>query len=1034
MTKEEALKKLQSLFRELFQFDFADLDFGLYRLFHLKRAEINAFIDEQLPREVDAAFEVVVGEEKERLQAELDALTQQVREQIAEDALLPTGEIQPQYRQSSIKVVRELVERYEATCQKVAAIKSTDAHKAEVFNHLYNFFRRYYEDGDFIPKRRYGARETYAVPYSGEEVFVHWANRGQHYVKTAERFRDYAFKVQDLLGKYRVRFTMTEASIPKDNTKGNTRYFFPRPDLATYDEKTHEFVLPFEYRLPTPEEAERYGSNSKAQEAILQEALPRILEAVPDEGLRALLRRDQRREKEIADGKPELPLLLKRLSHFCRRNTSDYFIHKDLRGFLRRELEFYIKDQVIHLMDLEASEADLEAKRRVVRVFRKLAEKVIEFLANIEDAQKRLFEKKKFILGVDYLVPIQHVPREFWPEILQNEGQLEEWRAWLALEPQKDLFNQEGAINEAFLEAHPTLPVHTKYFDRDFVRRLLEALPFDDVDEATDGLLVHGENYQALRLLMERYREQVKCIYIDPPYNTGNDEFVYKDRYQHSSWLAMIEERLKLAREWMREDGVIFVSIDDGEQARLRMAMEAAFGAENFVNNIVWQKKYAPQNDARWLSDNHDFLIAFARRKEVWRPGLLPRTEEQDKRYQNPDNDPRGPWKPSDLSVKTYSAEYDYPITTPSGRVVYPPEGRCWFTSKEKMQELIADNRIWFGPDGNGVPALKRFLSEVKQGITSLTIWPYKEVGHNQEGKQELKRMLTAEEEVFGTPKPVRLLSRVITIGAGENDIVLDFFAGSGTTGHAIINLNREDGGRRKFILVEMGEYFDTVLLPRIAKVMYTPEWKDGKPKREATSEEAERTPRLVKILRLESYEDALHNLAAPSTLERAAEHEGAYKALAGEDAYSLRYWIELPLREAETCLRTLDLAHPFAYSLEILSDDGPIRKPVDVVETFNYLYGLRVKRYETWEHQGRAYRAVKAADRENKRRILVIWRDMKGLDGEAERAFLERKIKEMAENGETWDEILINGDTPTPGVASLDPLFKRLMMQGEEN
>ena len=255
---------------------------------------------------------------------------------------------------------KELSEKYEQVRKKIEETQITEGHKAEVFNHLVNFFSRYYEDGDFIPKRRYGARETYAVPYNGEEVFFHWANRDQHYVKTAERFKDYAFKLSDLSGEYRVRFTMTAASVPKDNTKGNRRYFFPRPDLAAYNEKAREFVLPFEYRLPTPEEADHYGTNSKAQEAILEEALPRILEAVPDVNLRALLQHDQRTEKDIADDKPELPLLLKRLRHFCRRNTSDYFIHKDLRGFLQRELEFYIKDQVLHLMDLEA---DLEAKR-----------------------------------------------------------------------------------------------------------------------------------------------------------------------------------------------------------------------------------------------------------------------------------------------------------------------------------------------------------------------------------------------------------------------------------------------------------------------------------------------------------------------------------------------------------------------------------------------------------------------------------------------------------------------------------------------
>ena len=250
---------------------------------------------------------------------------------------------------------------------------------------MYNFFSRYYKDGDFIPKRRYGAQETYAVPYNGEEVFFTWANRDQHYVKTTERFQDYAFKLRGLTGEYYVRFIMTKANIPKDNTKGNTRYFFPCPERANYHTENREFVLPFEHRLLTPDEAKRYGANSKAQEAILEEALPRILEAVPDENLYTLL-------NWPPDKSVEAPtVMLKRLRHFCRRNTSDYFIHKNLTGFLTRELEFYIKDQIIHLMDLEA---DLDAKRLVVKIFRKLAERVIGFLATIENIQKTLFEKK----------------------------------------------------------------------------------------------------------------------------------------------------------------------------------------------------------------------------------------------------------------------------------------------------------------------------------------------------------------------------------------------------------------------------------------------------------------------------------------------------------------------------------------------------------------------------------------------------------------------------------------------------------------
>jgi len=1121
-----SLERFQKLLRELFQLDLADLDFGLYRLFHLKRAEIEAFITEQLPREVDEAFAEVSAEERKRLEEELESLKTQIKEQISEDAILPTGEIKPEYRQSDIRVVRELVEKYEHARTQLEKMRITEGHK-EVFNHLVNFFSRYYEDGDFIPKRRYGARETYAVPYNGEEVFFYWATKGMHYVKTHERFRDYAFKLSNMAGEYRVRFTLIEASIPKDNTKGNRRYFFPRPDLAAYNEKAREFVLPFEYRLPTPEEAERYGTNSKAQEAILEEALPRILEAVPDVNLRALLQQDQRTEKDIADDKPELPLLLKRLRHFCKRNTSDYFIHKDLRGFLQRELEFYIKDQVLHLMDLEA---DLEAKRRVIRTFKRLAEKIINFLASIEDVQRILFEKKKFILETDYLIPIQHIPREFWPEILRNEAQVAEWQRWEMLKSDEDLFNPDGEVNEAFLEAHPTLPVHTKHFDREFVRRLLEALPFDDLDEATDGLLVHGENYQALNLLLERYRDQVKCIYIDPPYNREtrkDDDFPYKDRYKHSSWIAMVEERLRIASDFLMRNGVCFIHIDENEQQNLKKMLDLIFLPQNRIEELIWAQN-TTHSQSPLYSTNHEYIEVYAKDKTVLKqspgmfrepkPGyaeLMALVEELNPKYlpieeverrikelferhieeykaelkamgleYNEETKKQDPWRgiynychaeyrdasgriitnekdasrlgaklliwresdPSAPAQKQAESTKDpkdpnyrfyQPIHPKTGKpVAIPKRGWAWpydwpDDSRDSFVKLDKEGRIVWGEDETKIPQYKRFLHEVETNIAKSFFFDY------TDGEKQLAALF-GKTGIFPTPKPTTIAQRFAHQVCSSTDIMLDFFAGSGTTGHAVINLNREDGGQRKFILVEMAEYFDTVLLPRIAKVMFAPEWKEGKPTRLPTPEEVERTPRLVKILQIESYEDALHNLAATAERmvrdETAREREEAYRELASEEVYRLRYWIELPLREAETCLRALDLRHPFKYTLEVLTDNGPVRKPVDLVETFNYLYGLRVKRYETWvsPEDGREYRVVKATDREGKRRVLVLWRDMEGLDPESERAFLEEKLAEMESGGEVWDEVLINGDAPIPGVASLDPLFKRLMLRGE--
>ncbi|MFP6006218.1 DNA methyltransferase [Helicobacter pylori] len=325
--------------------------------------------------------------------------------------------------------------------------------------------------------------------------------------------------------------------------------------------------------------------------------------------------------------------------------------------------------------------------------------------------------------------------------------------------------------------------------------------------------LIKGNNLIALHSLKKKFAKQVKCIYIDPPYNTGNDSFNYNDNFNHSSWLVFMKNRLEAAREFLSDDGVIFVQCDDNEQAYLKVLMDEIFGRENFVNTIIWEKKYSPQNDAKWFSDNHDFILLYAKDKGIWRPNLLPRTSEMNARYKNLDNDERGAWKPSDCLVKTYMASYDYPITTPSGKVVTPPKGRCWMTSKENFQKLVDDNRIYFGRNGDNVPSLKRFLNEVKQGTTPLTIWKYTEVGHNQDATKQLLALFN-NVKLFDTPKPEALLQRILEISTKENDLVLDFFAGSGTTCAVAHKM------KRHYIGIEQMDYIETITKERLKKVI----------------------------------------------------------------------------------------------------------------------------------------------------------------------------------------------------------------------
>lgn len=372
------------------------------------------------------------------------------------------------------------------------------------------------------------------------------------------------------------------------------------------------------------------------------------------------------------------------------------------------------------------------------------------------------------------------------------------------------------------------------------IRKTLRPVPEKSKDwQKTENLYIEGDNLEALKLLREAYLGQVKMIYIDPPYNTGND-FIYNDSFKmseeelaegmglfdeegnkrftensvtnprfHSDWCSMIYSRLRLVKNLLSEDGAIFISIDDNEQENLKKICDEVFGASNFIAQLIWERAYSPKNDARFISNSHDYVLMYAKSIEDFVIGRLPRSAQANARYKNPDNDPRGVWKPSDMSVKTYNAACDYPITCPSGRIVEPPAGRCWRLSANAFAERLHDNRIWFGPDGNSVPCIKRFLSELKfNGMAPASILFYKEVGHSQEGAQEVAKLM--EGAYFDGPKPLRLLRRLLTLAnLNKESLVLDFFSGSATTAHAVMQMNAEDGGHRRFIMVQLPEKTD---------------------------------------------------------------------------------------------------------------------------------------------------------------------------------------------------------------------------------
>ena len=372
-------------------------------------------------------------------------------------------------------------------------------------------------------------------------------------------------------------------------------------------------------------------------------------------------------------------------------------------------------------------------------------------------------------------------------------------------------WNETLAPDEISRLLDPKVFTNAKRIDKNGEHKF-DKFKTDENGDIKDNFIIKGNNLLVLHTLKKRFAGKVKLIYIDPPYNTGNDSFKYNDSFNHSTWLTFMKNRLEVAKELLSNEGTIWINIDDNECHYIKVLCDDIFKRENFVINFIWQKKYSPANDARWFSDNHDHILVFAKNKEAFKPNLLPRTKDMDKRYSNPDNDPRGPWKPGGFSVKTYTKEYDYPIETPSGKIVYPPKGSCWQTSKDNYLKKLKDNRIWFGPNNDSKPQLKQFLSEVQQGIVCKSIWTYDEVGHNQISRSEIVKLFG--EFVFSTPKPEKLLKRIIELSTKSGDIVLDYHLGSGTTCAVAIKMGRQ------YIGIEQMDYIKTVTIKRLEKVI----------------------------------------------------------------------------------------------------------------------------------------------------------------------------------------------------------------------
>jgi adenine-specific DNA-methyltransferase len=1105
------LDKLKTLLAELFMLDQADLDFGIYRVMNAKRVEVTRFLDHDLLPQVRATLATVDTGDRAALEAEKAK---------AIAAAQGVGLSREQAEQTP--KVRELQAKLDAHANPADL-------ENEVLSDLANFFRRYYSGGDFLALRRYKAG-VYAIPYEGEEVKLHWANADQYYIKTSEFLRDYTFKLAD--GK-RIHFKLVEADTEADNKKsaaGQERRFI----LCAADpllETDGELVIRFEYR-PDADKRKQAELNKLTSETILN---------VPGfAAWKAALAR-------IADPQknPDRTVLEKHLGDYTARNSFDYFIHKDIGGFLRRELDFYIKNEIMHLDDIEAEDAPRVGQYLAkIKAIRAIARKIIDFLEQLENFQKKLWLKKKFVVETNYCVTLDRVAESLYPEIAANDAQRAEWVKLFAIDEikastpapvakqgelisvQKNKRKPQAAaysipLTIDFLKANQTLVLDTRFFPAEFKEKLLADNKIlggaATLDDATDGLLIHSENFQALNLLQARYREQVKCIYIDPPYNTASSSIPYKNDYKHSSWVTMMYDRLALLRPLIRTDGAIFVSIDKAERTVLEHALDSVFGQDNRVEELIWSMN-TNNSQAPNYSTNHEYVQVYAKdrgtaendpamfrepkpgyeevmaliaelkpsyppvsvieselrklydrhrleyQQEIEAQGLEWEDEKSNDSWKGlfsysraeyrdananlvSESDAKNTqaeiwiWQEGDASMPaTKQAESTGDPNSPNWRFYKPahpvngkpcphPKSGWKFAYADDMDSpdkrsfvsLDRDGRIAWGIDENKVPRLKRMLHEVETNVGKSVFQDY------SDGEKQTSAMF-GKSGIFLAPKHADFVSRFIIHAAKRDSTVFDCFGGSGSTGHAVIKLNREDRGKRKFTLIEVGNYFNTVLKPRIVKAIYSKDWRGGKPlSREGISS-------CVKILRLESYEDALNNLELKRT--EAQDDLLRQHAPLRED-YLLRYQLDVESAGSASLLAVAQFANPFAYQLKIATGSvGESRAVnVDLVETFNYLLGLRVSHTDTI----RGFKVVNGLNPAGDK-TLVIWRNVaeksnKELDDFFKKQEYNTKDMEFAViyvNGDNNLENLKRADE-TWKVRRIEDEFKRLMFDVQD-
>jgi adenine-specific DNA-methyltransferase len=958
-------KKLQ----EIFMMDHAELDFGIYRIMNHKRNQINDFLDNQLLPQVEQTLKEYVKTD-DSLQQELTKAIEGCKNLgIDPDTNPKVQQLRQQIAQSSTGI---------------------DDLQNTVFSRLTQFFSRYYEGGDFVSQRRYksGGNSAYAIPYNGEEVKLYWANYDQYYIKTSEYFKNYTFKLRD--GR-RICFELVDASTEQNNnksTEGMERRFDVlrnEEGLPVFEEMDDEFHISFTYELMVkPPKQDIFNKNAFEALSVM---IPKSWQDLLD-------------KENVTD---KVVLLEKHIKAYTDKNSFDYFIHKDLGGFLSRELDFYIKNEVFVIADLDA--AKLQSQLAVVKAIERVGQKIIDFLAQLENFQKRLWLKKKFVVQSDYCITLDRVPEKYYPEICANDEQRKEWVRLFAIDEIKGDMMTEAycePLTIEFLKQNPLLVLDTKFFSLQFKHKLLADI--EGLDEQTNGLLIKSENLQAINLLTRTFSSNVRGCYIDPPFNLGeNADYLYRVDYKDSTWLTLLYDRVLGIKKLLMDDGSIFVRCSHDGNMILRQLLNQTYGQDNYRNEIVLRRAEETKGDLnkqfgtiKSITVNYDNLYWYSkypnsRFSKIIKPISAEKSDAHWHSF----------WKALDRPTMRYEI-LGIDLSNHYGQ---------WMWEKNRAFAAVKNYEIYqeqFEPKGISLEdywvQTGKSLEFVKRDgdkIGSIKYWiPPRTETMADTNWLDIKGY--ANKWGFKTENSEGVLKRVIDSLSEKDDYIIDCFLGSGTTAAVSLKL------QRKFIGIDMGDHISKIAYPRLKYVL------NGE-KSGISNSCTYRGGGCFKYIRLEQYEDTLNNLEV---------NDGFGKP--DNESYVLRYMLDTETRDS--LINTKDFVRPFDYTIKTTRDNELVDTPVDLVDTFNYLIGLHVDSIH-W-HKDDNICVVEGTTHIEKEHALVIWRNQDVIKNDDLNDFFRKQDYSTLDR--EFDVIYVNGDNTLPNLKSDEEHWKVRLIEQE--